>query len=143
MPKTEQAWLAQSIAGAKMSKFKKNWTRGSFTSDPQPPTPKMAVWHCQMCLGKYSSLYDLVSHVRAVHYVDVLGFACQVNGCTKMFYKTNTWYKHVVQSHHEEYFNGSNSSEVAHDEDMELNDDTHTECSVDASWPEDNHSIAQ
>ena len=61
-------------------------------------------WQCQLCTSFYVCLFDLVSHVRAAHSADChLNFVCQVNGCPRMFTKTNTWYKHVRDEHQEEY----------------------------------------
>ena len=103
---------------------------------------------CQLCAASYSCLFDLVSHVRAVHSVEMnLTLVCQVNGCPRMFRKTNTWYKHVVQSHHEEY-SKKNPSEFHHEGDDMIDEDVideedlidehdgHTESSPEEVQPE-------
>ena len=61
-------------------------------------------WKCQLCESRYALLFELVVHVRAAHSsVCNLNFVCQVNGCPRIFKKTNTWYKHVRGQHMEEY----------------------------------------
>ena len=55
-------------------------------------------WKCQLCAGNYVLLRDLVSHVRACHSSE--DYICGLQGCLR---KTNTWYKHVIDSHHDEY----------------------------------------
>lgn len=66
---------------------------------------------CEQCSASYACLYDLVSHVRAAHSLEnSLGFVCRVDGCLSVFNKTNTWYKHVVQSHKEEYYKRSTTN---------------------------------
>ena len=60
-----------------------------------------SLWLCNFC---YISLFELVSHVRAIHSVDPgLRFVCNVNGCPAVFKQTNTWYKHVTKKHQEQY----------------------------------------
>lgn len=66
----------------------------------------MAIWKCQVCPGSYLLLRDLVSHVRASHSSDSnLGYICGIQGCPRSFKRTNTWYKHVVECHEEDYQN--------------------------------------
>lgn len=70
-------------------------------------------WACQSCIAQYSSLFQLVSHVRRVHTEDTsLSFVCGVQGCSIAFTKTNTWYKHVVKHHRNEYLCRSLSDSV-------------------------------
>ena len=88
-------------------------------------------WSCQKCIAKYSSLYDLVSHVRGVHSEEVaLNFSCGVQGCSTTFTKTNTWYKHVVKHHRNDYLkkNSSDSSNADSDEDDSYTDITTDGC---------------
>lgn len=69
-----------------------------------PLTLKMAAqgaWSCQLCIGSYVHLRDLVSHVRASHSSEE--YICGVHGCPRSFRKTNTWYKHIIDSHYAEY----------------------------------------
>ena len=50
-------------------------------------------------------MFELVGHVRAAHTANCnLNFVCQVEGCPRIFKKTNTWYKHVRAEHKDEYF---------------------------------------
>ena len=68
-------------------------------------------WNCYNCAASYSSLFDLVSHVRGAHSSEaVLNFICGVQGCSRTFKKTNTWYKHVVKHHRSEYMSSGSSS---------------------------------
>ena len=61
-------------------------------------------WQCQICQSRYGLLFELLGHVRAAHSADCnLNFVCQVNGCPRMFTKTNTWYKHVRGEHKDKY----------------------------------------
>ena len=69
-----------------------------------------------------------------------LSFVCQVNLCPMLFHNTNTWYKHVVNTHREDYiktFTASQSSDqedsssaeeqdniIAEEEDNSLEDDS-------------------
>ena len=65
---------------------------------------KMSVWCCQICSAKFISLRELVSHVRGSHSgLPSHTYACQVSECDKVFKNTNTWYKHVLVKHKEEY----------------------------------------
>ena len=67
-------------------------------------------WNCQLCVGSYKRLLDLVGHVKAVHSADVnLTYVCKVQGCLRTFKKTNTWYKHILQAHREEYYRKGSS----------------------------------
>ena len=66
-----------------------------------------------------------------------LNYVCKVDGCPRMFSKTNTWYKHVIQYHHEEYFKKNASSEVKYGaEPDDDDDDNQMELSVGGAWPE-------
>lgn len=64
----------------------------------------MPSWNCQLCSGKYVALRDLVSHVRAAHSSEV-NYICGVRGCLRTFRRTSTWYKHIQDSHYEDYQN--------------------------------------
>lgn len=65
----------------------------------------MPSWKCQLCLSRYASLYELVSHVRGSHSKEAnLHFVCGVKLCSKSFKNTNSWYKHVIKIHSEHYF---------------------------------------
>lgn len=62
-------------------------------------------WRCQICSVSYICLFDVVSHVRAVHSAEShLNFVCNVNNCPGVFNKTNSWYRHVVDKHFEQYY---------------------------------------
>ena len=59
------------------------------------------------CLNLLDLLFELVGHVRAAHTANCnLNFVCQVKveGCPRIFKKANTWYKHVLAEHKDEYF---------------------------------------
>ena len=62
-----------------------------------------SLWQCQLCDFR---LFELVSHVRAIHLVDPgLRFVCNVNvninGCQAVFKQTNMWYKHVTKKQYD------------------------------------------
>lgn len=103
-----------------------------------PLTSRMASrvpWDCQLCGTGYSCLFDLVSHVRAAHSVEVsLNFVCQINGCPRMFKRTNTWYKHVIQSHREEYTKNVCYEDL--NDDLQCSDQDHIESPRDEAGPE-------
>lgn len=64
----------------------------------------MEPWQCQLCSATYISLYELVSHVRAVHSAEKhLNLVCKVDDCTRVFKNTNTWYRHLIKNHHKAY----------------------------------------
>ena len=120
-------------------------------------------WSCQLCAASYRCLFDLVGHVRAAHSADVnLSYVCQVQGCLRTFKKTNTWYKHVLQVHHEKYYSRdcneesgsceyleadiSDLSEVQGDEslsDSELRGACTANLQVSSSSPESSVSLLQ
>lgn len=84
---------------------------------------------CQLCLANFVCLFDLVSHVRAAHSVEHLNLVCRVDGCPRMFRRTNTWYKHVIKRHREEY-------------DRNHDPDTHVSSSDSQSEGEDAQDVA-
>ena len=57
-----------------------------------------------MCTGKYVSLFELVSHVRAAHYDDEnRRYTCVAPSCSRVLTSTASWYKHIITEHAEEY----------------------------------------
>ena len=67
-------------------------------------------WLCQLCEGRYATLFNIVSHVRAAHSSDPhMNLVCAVNECHQTFHKATSWYRHVRIDHSEIYYS-SNSS---------------------------------
>lgn len=95
-------------------------------NDLQPQKMASGVsWNCQLCLGSYISLKDLVSHVRAAHSSGVnINYVCGVEGCPRIFKRPITWYKHIISTHSEEYHKvGNISSGSSSEEENALDDD--------------------
>ena len=60
---------------------------------------------CEKCCCTCISLFELVSHVRAVHSSDQnLLLSCGVAGCQDVFHSTSTWYQHIRSCHLFEYY---------------------------------------
>lgn len=85
--------------------------------------------NCQICRANYINLYSQVSHMRAVHSVENdLNFTCQVDGCPAMFKRPDTWYKHVLNSHRQEYYNSTGiSAQAGEDGTYDMSGDLHGE----------------
>lgn len=90
---------------------------------------------CQLCSASYVCLRGLVSHIRGTHSEEVpLDFVCQVNDCPI----TNTWYKHVVNKHREDYDETVTASPSSDQEGESIADDSTAE---DESEEEDNSEV--
>lgn len=70
---------------------------------PQPSRASAAMaWLCQLCDGRYVTLFSLVSHVRAAH--GNMKWICEVNKCSQTFLKANSWCRHVRREHAAVYY---------------------------------------
>lgn len=120
--------------------------RQCFTFDLQMAS---VVWACQSCDERCGSLFDLVSHVRGIHSgEDDLSFDCGVQGCPMTFTRTNTWYKHVIKHHRNEYMSrnacGSSSadSEDSEEECIHANVENDGDCMDDDDDDDDSvHNV--
>ncbi len=61
-------------------------------------------WQCSLCQAIYCSLPLVVGHIRASHsHEHGLLFVCGISGCPISFKNTNTFYKHVRDTHRDRY----------------------------------------
>ena len=73
---------------------------------------------CPLCKAYYSSLFEQVTHVRNAHSSSKVQFSCIIEECGSQFVNTNTYYKHVRNFHHEEYFKVQLTSDASPDVDL-------------------------